>query len=358
VAAPSIMASGISLAQDPPPYAEPRDESAQYVVETLLEHLDNPCGLALRPGTPSPGPFEIFLSESGAGRVIRLLSDKAEEWTTAVADFPLAAWSVDDACRVGPLGLEFLSRNRLAVGTGGLEAGADLVRMYDLPSHGAALTYDQADHSAGPVPPGGRSTTGEGDFYSLAKTEDALFATACGDDRGWVLKAILDANRAAGLEPFIATRAIAGVAGPTAAVVDPKPNHHYLVIGQMGEPTDALDSRITFYSPIGGDVAMNLATGLRDIVSLAYSPTGDLYAADLSLADASHSGVYRIEAATVDGRQSCRAVKIAAVVHPTALMFTPNGELYVTAFGEQRVAGAEPTGLLLKITPQADAPKL
>jgi hypothetical protein len=140
--------------------------------------------------------------------------------------------------------------------------------------------------------------------------------------------------------------------------IDLKPNHHYLVVSQLGELTAARDSRVAMYSPTSGELALNLATGLHDIVGLAYSPTGDLYAVDFSWADAKAGGVYRLEAAQVDGRESCRAVKLAAAVRPTSLAFTPAGSLYVTAFGERTDPDAAPTGVLLHITPQAGGPKL
>jgi hypothetical protein len=126
----------------------------------------------------------------------------------------------------------------------------------------------------------------------------------------------------------------------------------------MGEPTAARDSRVAMYSPTSGELALNLATDLCDIVGLAYSPRGDLYAVDFAWAEPKAGGVYRLEAAQVDGRESCRAVKIASVVHPTAIAFTPDGSLCVTAFGDRNEPDAAPTGVLLNITPIEDAPKL
>jgi hypothetical protein len=62
----------------------------------------------------------------------------------------------------------------------------------------------------------------------------------------------------------------------------------------------------------------------------------------------------------VDGRESCRPVKIAAIKRPTALAFTADGALYVTAFGDSAGDddGAKPAGALLRITPKGDAPRL
>src|SRR5262245_12415126 len=71
-------------ADAPPPFADPTDDSAKYTVETLLTGLDNPYGLVLRPGAPADGPYEIFMSESGAGRILRLSTDKPTETTPVV----------------------------------------------------------------------------------------------------------------------------------------------------------------------------------------------------------------------------------------------------------------------------------
>jgi hypothetical protein len=347
----------------PPAFAEPADESAQYTIETAARGLDNPCGLTVRPGTPAGGAFELFVSESGAGRIVRLTTDKPGEATPAVTGFPLSTYGDKPPYKIGPLGLEFITRAKLAVGTGGLANGEDLVQVYGLPADGAALTYEQADHRVGPVPPSPRSKTGEGNFFGLAKIDDdaekALFVTSNGDDaEGWVLKASMSANKLAGLQPFIPTRRITGVPRPTAVTVNPKPRSHYLLVGQMGEAGGERDSVVTFYGPASGEAALSLKAGLYDVTGLAYSSSGDLYALDFAWSDPQAGGVYRIDAAEVDGRQSCRAVKIAAVERPTALAFTPDGVLYVTAFGNRNGVDAPPTGVLLKILPGPGTPKL
>lgn len=347
----------------PPAFAESGDESTKYIVEKIATDLDNPCGLVLRPSPPAGGPYELFFSESGAGQVVRLSTDKPAEKTPVITGFPLAQFREDSAYAIGPLGLEFITRTKLAVGTGGLGKGNDLVRVYSLPADDSALTYEQADHSVGPIPNDSRSNTGEGLFFALAKIEDeldkALYVTSSGDpDQGWVLKASMAGNKLADLQPFIATRRVTGIGSPSAATVNPKSRSHYLLIGQMGDQGDERDSLLGFYGPTTGTPAVILKSGLYDITGLAYSPSGDLYALDAAHADPKSGGVYRIDAADVDGRQSARAVKIAAIERPTSLAFTPDGFLYVTAFGESAGAGQPPTGALLKISPGPDAPKL
>jgi len=320
--------------------------------------------MAVRPGGAATEPFALFISESGAGRIIRWTSDKPGETAAVITGFPTSTNFMGP--RIGPLGLDFPAKvkSKLAVGTGGLDDGKDLVQVYALPEDGTALTYEQVDHSVGPVPAGKRSATGEGDFFGLASSETALYVASGGDDdQGWVLKARISANKLNDLQPFIATRKLSGASGPMGIAINPKPRAHHLVVGKMGQSDDQRDSLITFYGPSSGELAINLQTGLFDITGLAYSPRsapeiGDLYAIDFSWADPEQGGVYRIDAARVDGRESCRAVKIAVATRPTALAFTPDGVLYVTAFGDRKSADDAPTGVLLKISPAPGTPKL
>jgi hypothetical protein len=360
----AVAQEGANKLTEPlPAYAEPGDESSEYIIEKLAADLHNPCGLAVRPSLPASGPHELYFSESGAGQVVRISTDKPAEKTPVITGFPMGKFGDDPEYAVGPLGLEFLTRTKLAVGTGGLGKGEDVVRVYALPTDAKSLTYDQADHSVGPIPKDSRSETGQGVFFALAKIEDeldkALYVTSAGDpNQGWVLKASMAGNKLADLQPFIATRRITGVGSPSAATVNPKTRSHYLLIGQMGDKGAERDSIIGFYGPTTGTPALILKSGLYDVTGLAYSPSGDLYALDFAHANPKSGGVYRIDAADVDGGQSIRAVKIAAIERPTSLAFTPDGVLYITAFGDQTSDDQSPTGQLLKITPNADTPKL
>ena len=66
-------------------------------VETVLDDLDNPCGVAIQPGSG-----HIFLSDSGAGRVIRVVDGQAEE---VVVGFDRDVYGEGPAYHIGPLGL-------------------------------------------------------------------------------------------------------------------------------------------------------------------------------------------------------------------------------------------------------------
>jgi hypothetical protein len=296
--------------------------------------------------------------------VIRVYTDKPNEAEPVVTGFPTEKFGEKPTYKIGPLGLEFITRTKLAVGTGGLAAGEDVVQVYALPQELAAIDYDKAEYHVGPIPAGGRSKNGEGNFFGVAKipeddSEKGFFVSSAADkEKGWVLKSGVAANRLGDLQPFLATQQATGVGNPTAVVVNPKPRSRYLVVAQMGGTDDERDSVIGFYGPASGEPALVEKTGLYDITGLAYSPTGDLYATDFAWARPAAGGVYRLEAAEVEGRQSCRAVKIAAAMRPTALTFTPDGSLYMTAMGERNSVDEAPTGVLLKIAPREGTPKL
>jgi hypothetical protein len=357
-------AAASNPALEAPPAGPPADESNQYSAETVAKNLDNPCDMTLRPGSPAGAPSELFISESGAGRVVRLFTDKPSDVEPVVTGFPLAKFGEKPQYNIGPLGLEFITRTKLAVGTGGLPEGEDVVQVYALPQEAAAMSYDKAEYHVGPIRAGGRSKGGEGNFFGLAKIEadgeNALFVTSAADkEHGWALRAGISANRLGDLQPFIASQQVTGVANPSAATINPKQHSHYLVVAQMGQTGDQRDSVIAFYSPASGDPAMVLKTGLYDITGLAYNAqSSDLYATDFAWTKPDAGGVYRLEAVEVDGRQSCRAVKIASAMRPTALAFTPDGSLYVTAMGARNTVDEPPTGELLKITPKEGTPKL
>ena len=149
------------------------------------------------------------------------------------------------------------------------------------------------------------------------------------------------------MQPLIDLQKKVGFGAPAGIAVIPAPRPAFLVVALIGSRATPHDSRLAFFVPATGELAMNLPTGLHDIVSLAYSPSGQLYAADFSWHDEQAGGVFRIDDARVDGRQTCRAVKVASVVRPLGLVFTPDGSLFVTAFG----AGENTKqGTLIKVT--------
>src|SRR5947209_15021076 len=125
------LAGPLSTAQaaDPP----------KVKVETVISGLDNPMALAFRPGAN-----DLLISESGAGQVVKVLTDKPGKPTAVVTGFPVAAAPSPLGFQVGPLGIVFLDRVTFIVGTGGLKAGHDVIAIYGVPSGDKSLKFEDA----------------------------------------------------------------------------------------------------------------------------------------------------------------------------------------------------------------------
>jgi hypothetical protein len=271
--------------------------------------------------------------------VLRLDAGRWQQPAEVVTDFSVGL--IGDAYRAGPVGLAFLSPTKLLVTA---QSTTEMVSCYVLPEKNAAETVLRApvaDHTVG-LREG--AAAGGGRLSRLIMT-DTLCLVSSGATPGVIWKANLEANRLVDLRPLGELPPAWGT--PTGLALIPEPRPRFLVVGLMGERQGAPDSRLAYLVPSSGELAWHLPTGLRDIVSLAYSPSGQLYAADFSWQDEQSGGVYRLDDAQVAGRPSCRAVKIAALVHPFGLAFDAQGALYVTTFGSGENAQQ---GTLVKIT--------
>lgn len=336
------------LAQSEVGFAPLGDESGSFQTEVLIADLDNPTGLALLPTQAKSGPYQLFLAESGAGRVIQVSTTALDKASNVIVDFPFGTFGQRPEYKVGPLSLAFISRSRLVVGCKGASPGADLLKCYSITLGGASISADKQDRAVGPLKKKITSNIDDLQFAGLVTTEKMLFATTGGrDSQGWLLKSGIEANRLAYLQPFVDFQKVAGFGGPAGIAMIPQPRPSFLVVALTGSRETPSDSRLSFFVPSNGELALDLPTGLNDIVSLAYSPTGQLYAADFSWQNEADGGVYRIDDARIEGQQTCRAVKVAAIVRPMSLAFAPNGSLFVTAFGEGE---NEKQGALIKIT--------
>lgn len=340
-----------------PRIAEPGDASADFQVVPFLENLANPAGLTFGAGPSDEVGAMLYFSESSAGRVVRTLVNDSPAAYAVIEGFPTRPCPALGGAKVGPLGLAFLTRTKLAVGEGGAGPGEDLVRVYQLTGARAAQPYGKYDHAVGPIR--GTRRPPQGGFVALAQlTDSALFAASleCGpvpDDQTaapppWLLKATVDANKAADLQRFADPRK-AEASGPfVGATLGSDPDLPYVIAVSPGDAGEAVDSVLAWLSPHSGRVALALPCGLRNAVAVAAapSPSGQLYVADASWSDRAAGGVYRIDAAMVGGRQSCRSVKIADVPCPVSLAFSPEGDLFVASWGAEE---ADARGKILKI---------
>ncbi|MDA1053594.1 MAG: hypothetical protein O3C40_24365 [Planctomycetota bacterium] len=311
---------------------------ADHHVSTVVDGLDNPAGVAIQPETG-----HLFVSDSGASRVIRVVDGKAQD---VITGFPVDVYGKGPMYNIGPLGLLFLDKNTLVVGGGGLKDGEELLRVYKVPAAGEpaigadkmAASFNLAEND---------DVKGEGNFYALAAIGNNVFVTCNGDDtKGWVARATIKDGTLTNYERFLATKEATEVDAPVAAAISPRGE---LVIGQMGEITVPGDGLLTFYNAHNGKMLLNLATGLSDITALAYSPKGQLYATDFMWTDTKEGGLFQLISKEEDGKQSIEAKRIETLDKPTAIAFGLDGSLYITVIGTGE--GDAKGGKLLKIEP-------
>ena len=307
-------------------------------------NLDNPSGIAIHPET---GHF--FISEH---RGVLRLFPQTEEGKKGMArafevnHFPSDIYGKGPMYDIGPLGVGFLDNEHLIVADGSRPDASELVRVYKIGATAPAkpAKEDSAAFTLGPVEAGDTSAKGEGNFYGVAVTNNAIHITSNGDDtKGWVLRSVITDGKPGKLEGFIATKQDVAVDAPCAITVDKSGD---LVIGQMGEVNVAGDSLLLVYDAKTGKLKKQYETGLSDIIGLAYSPvTGKLYATDFSWVDATKGGLFEL---TIEG-DKCTARKVASLDKPTAIAFDAKGHAYVTTFGTAEEGAKGKPGKLFRI---------
>lgn len=312
---------------------------AEAKVTTVLDNLDNPSGVAIQPETG-----HIFVSDSGAGRVIRLVDGKAED---VIIGFKTDIYGKGPMYNIGPLGLLFLNRDTLVVGGGDLPDGQEQLRTFAVPAVGQKpVSVEDATSSLGL--PAEEGVLGEGNFYDLALIGNAVFVTSNGDDtKGWVAKAIVKDGKLASFERSIATKVATNVDAPVGATVSPRGE---LVIGQMGEVNKAMDALLTFYNPKDGNLLLNLPAGLNDITDLAYTADKNhLLALDFAWIQPDQGGLFELIVASNQGKQGVKARKIVSLDKPSAMAVAKDGAIFVTLFGTAQEGSNKKPGSLVRI---------
>ena len=316
--------------------------SAQEVpIETVVDGLHNPCGVAIQPETG-----HVFVADSGALRVIRIIDGEIEE---VITGFPKDVYGSSTQYEVGPLGLAFVDQNTLIVGGGGNKNGNEILRIYKIPEAGAdAITADKMEGEAQKLDADPNSNVvGEGDFYGVALFGEAVYVTCNGDDeKGWIAKADLADGKLTNFARVIPTTERTKVGAPLAITKSPE---GYIVVGQIGETSKAGDSLLAFFDTSEETLAdWKYTTGLNDISALAYGPKrGRLFATDFSWMDPAKGGLFKITRGDLPGES--KAVKIAALDKPTALAFDSEGNLYVTVIGTKAGGDAQHPGALMMV---------
>jgi DNA-binding beta-propeller fold protein YncE len=316
--------------------------TAEVKTETVVSGLNNPCGVAVQPGTG-----HVFVSDSGAGKVIRIVNGKAEDVIVGSAKDIYGKGPMYD---IGPLGMVFLDKDTLAVGDGGYKDGEEYVRIFTIPAAGAkALDFDKdAKEKIGPLAAEG-DIKPEGNLYGLAATPTAIYITCNGDDtKGWVAKIERNGTKFGKLMRSIATKEETEVDAPVAITINAEGQ---IVVGQMGEINKPKDGLLTFYSAKTGKKLLNVETGLFDITGLAYAPkSGLLYATDFAWMEAAEGGLFRLDQENKGGKQTVKTTKIAKLDKPTALAFADDGSVYITIIGTNKEGETGKAGALLKLS--------
>ncbi len=316
--------------------------SAEVKTETILSGLNNPCGVAIQPETGV-----VFVSDSGAGKIVRIINGKAEDVVVGSAKDVYGKGPMYD---IGPLGLLFLDKNTLVVGDGGYKDGEEYIRIYTVPEAGkAALDFEKdAKEKFGPLVAEG-DIKPEGNLYALAATPTAIYVTCNGDDtKGWVAKIERTGTKFGKLVRSIATKEETEVDAPVAITINAEGQ---IVVGQMGEINKPKDGLLTFYSAKTGKKLLNMETGLFDITGLGYAPkTGLLYATDFAWMEPAEGGLFRLDQENKGGKQSVKVTKIAKLDKPSALAFADDGSVYVTILGTPKEGEATKPGALLKLS--------
>ncbi len=186
-----------------------------------------------------------------------------------------------------------------------------------------------------------------------------LAVTACGlNDQGWVLKAELKNSTFGELRPFVQTKAASRIDALLGIVYN---RHGFMVLAPRDDDGKSAGSRhrpqsvLSFYNVKNWNLLMSLPIELHNVTGLAYSPkSGRLYAVDFAWDDPTQGGLYRLDAAAIDGQSGVKAVKMTVLDKPCAMSFTSDNVLYVTAFGsipkEPKTDKLPKPGKLLRIS--------
>jgi len=349
-----VVAPGLATAEEGTgEYAPPIDISEDFETEVILQSLNNPTSLVMRPRGGTEGSPDFLLAESGAGRIVQFSLNSPSESREVITGFKPQEFGKQPAFRLGLWTLDFLTRTKLMVAGGVQQEGKDVIAVYSLPDNDKVLDVEQYDHLSSPIQADTTAkdeTTGDSKpgFIKIARSETRVFLTYGAEGAaGAIFQVKIEANRLEYVQPFVTAEQNTTSPWPTGITLTPSSRPTFIVVSRLGKLDAERDSRLDFHIPSSGARSLALATGLFDVVALAYSPSGQLYALDFAWHEEDAGGVYRLDDYRLGGQQACRAAKIADVRRPTSLLFGPDGALYVTAFGSGE---NEQNGFVLKIT--------
>jgi len=298
-----------------------RSVAADAVVETVLDGLQDPYSISIRPAAESSDPYEILVFDRGAGSIVSVRSDEPGRSTKLIG-----GWKAGDRAEV-VLALD--ARHVIA------SSGKALLSVYALATQGESLAADDASQTIEapkalePAPP--RHVSAIIRTRANRHVPDMLILAMGGEGApGGLWQVPIRADTLGDVAPF--SPASNDAARPVSALA--VSNEGFIVAAEAARPDRPTPSRLTFYNPIDGSVVLRLPVDLHEISAIACSPkSGNLYVAAMEL-DSETPGVYRVDDATRDGRRASKAVKIADVQRPAAIAFGPDGSLYVATIDD------------------------
>lgn len=279
--------------------AEPAEREPTVVVDGLR----GPLRIAVAP------TGQTLYVLCGGGDVLGVsLDDPARRWTAVAARpgiRPLAVGAIDSAT------LALVVR----------EGDALSIRVHRL----AAPGEEPGESEVQAVPLGVTGVVADAVRLVVSPGRDWLAVSGLPEPLPRVARATVTGTRLGGISERRCPRTSVR---PTAMVIGP--HSEWLVFDQGEGDGGARSTRLSWFSPSGGQRLLTLDTGLARVVDAAGGrESGLLWAlVPRGNADGPH-GLCRIDAALADGRQVARAVPVAPLADPTALVCLARGDVIV-----------------------------
>lgn len=297
---PMLLAAVLLAAPGRPAAASDRAEREPTVV---VDGLRGPLRIAV-----SPTGQSLYVLR-GDGDVLGVsLEDPTRRWTAVAARpglRPLALGAIDSAT------LALVVR----------EGDALSIRVHRL----AAPGDEPGESEVQAVPLGVTGVAADAVRLVVSPGRDWLAVSGLPEPLPRVARATITGTRLGGISERRCPRTSVR---PTALAIGA---HAEWILFDEGEAEGGRGSaRLSWYSPSGGQRLLALDTGLARVIDAAGSrDSGLLWAlAPRGDADVPH-GLCRVDAALVDGRQVARAVPVASLADPTALVCLARGDVIV-----------------------------
>jgi DNA-binding beta-propeller fold protein YncE len=303
--------------------------TSTIISQVVLGGLEQPVAVAIQPKTN-----KVFVAEAGKGRIARLNDvPNKYELLSVIDGFEPAA----EGASAGLQSIAFLDKYNLVVANRNASEQT-LVDVYHLLPAGKIEAADVRSHLE--LASDGQPLVAE--QIGLALINQKLFVAGRGVERGFLAEIESPGDEQTACH--LITNRAGEVDSPTAVAAASR----QLWIANVGSPGEQADSTLSIYDPASGKTTATIVTGLRDMVGLAVSPrSGRLYAVDRAASGTEQGGLYRLDVSEDEGELVCNPAKLMTLDQPTALAFTPDGELFIVTLASH--TNEHKGGLLVRI---------